>query len=99
MNTEISRYPTSGPSHAVPKENLPLKTPHLPHSTPRNASNALNRQATMESQGQTNIQNPKSKIQHPAPMATQNQIDANRRNAQKSTGPTTPEGRAAVRLN
>src|SRR6266851_2940996 len=32
-------------------------------------------------------------------MATQNQIDANRRNAQKSTGPTTPEGRAAVRLN
>jgi hypothetical protein len=32
-------------------------------------------------------------------MATQNQIDANRRNAQKSTGPRTPEGRAAVRLN
>ena len=32
-------------------------------------------------------------------MATQNQIDANRRNAQKSTGPKTPEGRAAVRLN
>jgi hypothetical protein len=32
-------------------------------------------------------------------MATQSQIDANRRNAQKSTGPTTPEGRAAVRLN
>jgi hypothetical protein len=32
-------------------------------------------------------------------MATQAQIDANRRNAQKSTGPTTPEGRAAVRLN
>jgi hypothetical protein len=32
-------------------------------------------------------------------MATQSQIDANRRNAQKSTGPTTPEGRAAVRHN
>jgi hypothetical protein len=32
-------------------------------------------------------------------MATQNQIDANRRNAEKSTGPRTPEGRAAVRLN
>ena len=32
-------------------------------------------------------------------MATQNQIDANRLNAQKSTGPKTPEGRAAVRLN
>jgi hypothetical protein len=32
-------------------------------------------------------------------MATQSQIDANRRNAQKSTGPITPEGRAAVRLN
>jgi hypothetical protein len=32
-------------------------------------------------------------------MATQQQIDANRRNAQKSTGPTTPEGRAAVRHN
>ena len=32
-------------------------------------------------------------------MATQAQIDANRLNAQKSTGPKTPEGRAAVRLN
>ena len=32
-------------------------------------------------------------------MATQSQIDANRRNALKSTGPKTPEGRAAVRLN
>ncbi len=32
-------------------------------------------------------------------MATQSQIDANRRNAQKSTGPNTPEGRAAVRHN
>ena len=32
-------------------------------------------------------------------MGTQSQIDANRRNAQKSTGPKTPEGRAAVRLN
>ena len=27
-------------------------------------------------------------------MATQSQIDANRRNAQKSTGPKTPEGNA-----
>jgi hypothetical protein len=32
-------------------------------------------------------------------MASQRQIDANRRNAQKSTGPKTPEGRAAVRSN
>jgi hypothetical protein len=32
-------------------------------------------------------------------MATQSQIDANRRNAQKSNGPITPEGRAAVRHN
>ena len=32
-------------------------------------------------------------------MATQKQIDANRRNAQKSTGPTTPEGKAAVAMN
>ncbi len=32
-------------------------------------------------------------------MATQKQIEANRRNAQKSTGPKTPEGKAAVRLN
>ena len=32
-------------------------------------------------------------------MATEKQIAANRRNAQKSTGPRTPEGRAAVRLN
>src|ERR1700730_12205664 len=32
-------------------------------------------------------------------MASQQQIDANRRNAQKSTGPTTPKGRAAVRHN
>jgi hypothetical protein len=32
-------------------------------------------------------------------MASQEQIDANRRNAQKSTGPRTSEGRAAVRLN
>src|SRR5205809_4144651 len=32
-------------------------------------------------------------------MATQKQIDANRRNAKKSTGPIPPEGRAAVRLN
>ncbi len=32
-------------------------------------------------------------------MATQAQLDANRDNAQKSTGPRTPEGRAAVRQN
>ena len=32
-------------------------------------------------------------------MASQEQIDANRRNAQHSTGPKTPEGKAAVRLN
>ena len=32
-------------------------------------------------------------------MSSQKQIDANRRNALKSTGPRTPEGRAAVRLN
>src|SRR5256885_214732 len=32
-------------------------------------------------------------------MATERQITANRQNAQKSTGPKTPEGRAAVRLN
>jgi hypothetical protein len=32
-------------------------------------------------------------------MTSQVQIDANRLNAQKSTGPRTPEGRAAVRLN
>ena len=32
-------------------------------------------------------------------MASQKQIAANRQNAQKSTGPKTPEGRAAVKLN
>jgi hypothetical protein len=32
-------------------------------------------------------------------MSTEKQIAANRLNALKSTGPTTPEGRAAVRLN
>src|SRR5215470_17595929 len=32
-------------------------------------------------------------------MATDKQIEANRRNAQKSTGPRTEEGRAAVRFN
>src|SRR5438876_2493411 len=32
-------------------------------------------------------------------MATAKQFEANRLNAQKSTGPKTPEGRAAVRLN
>src|SRR5882672_8190720 len=32
-------------------------------------------------------------------MSSQRQIEANRLNAQKSTGPSTPEGRAAVRLN
>src|SRR5260370_22729973 len=32
-------------------------------------------------------------------MSTERQLEANRRNAQQSTGPPTPEGRAAVRLN
>src|SRR6202166_1393535 len=32
-------------------------------------------------------------------MISQRQLDANRRNAAKSHGPKTPEGRAAVRLN
>jgi hypothetical protein len=32
-------------------------------------------------------------------MATEQQIQANRRNALRSTGPITPEGKAAVRLN
>ena len=32
-------------------------------------------------------------------MASIKQIEANRRNSQKSTGPRTPEGKAAVRLN
>jgi hypothetical protein len=32
-------------------------------------------------------------------MATPKQIEANRRNALKSTGPRTPQGKAAVRLN
>src|SRR5712671_6741274 len=32
-------------------------------------------------------------------MASDRQIAANRENAQKSTGPKTPEGRAVVRLN
>jgi hypothetical protein len=32
-------------------------------------------------------------------MATIKQIDANRRNAQKSTGPKTPEGKSAVSMN
>src|SRR5436305_2360419 len=32
-------------------------------------------------------------------MSSQRQIEANRLNAKKSTGPTTPEGRAAVSLN
>src|SRR6266404_2801096 len=32
-------------------------------------------------------------------MSTDRQIEANRLNAQHSTGPNTPQGRAAVRLN
>ena len=32
-------------------------------------------------------------------MATEKQIEANRRNAQKSTGPKTPEGKAIARMN
>src|SRR5207249_2776436 len=34
-----------------------------------------------------------------SPMATEAQLAANRNNAQKSTGPKTPEGKDAVRLN
>jgi hypothetical protein len=33
------------------------------------------------------------------PVISQKQLDANRRNALKSTGPRTPQGKAAVRLN
>src|SRR6202790_1456683 len=33
------------------------------------------------------------------PMATLKQFEANRRNAQKSTGPKTPEGKSAVSMN
>jgi len=32
-------------------------------------------------------------------MATRKQIAANRRNAKKSTGPRTPEGKAVIRFN
>jgi len=32
-------------------------------------------------------------------MSSERQVEANRQNAQKSTGPATPEGKAAVRLN
>ena len=32
-------------------------------------------------------------------MATRKQIEANRRNAQRSTGPKTPQGKAVSRLN
>ena len=32
-------------------------------------------------------------------MATQAQIEANRLNAQRSTGPRTPDGKAAIRQN
>ena len=32
-------------------------------------------------------------------MTSEKQIEANRQNARKSTGPRTPEGKAAVRLN
>ncbi len=32
-------------------------------------------------------------------MASEKKVEANRRNAQKSTRPKTPEGKAAVRLN
>jgi hypothetical protein len=42
---------------------------------------------------------PPGKLKPKHLMATHKQIAANRRNAQKSTGPRTPEGRAAVRLN
>ena len=44
---------------------------------------------------------PTSEIQNPTStaMSTDKQIVANQLNAKKSTGPKTPEGRAAVRLN
>src|ERR1039457_5421396 len=42
---------------------------------------------------------PSSRLRRTLSMATQAQIDANRRNAQKSTGPRTPDGKAAVRQN
>src|SRR5712664_3328558 len=41
------------------------------------------------------IQSPRQRCAMPSEL----QIEANRQNAQHSTGPTTPEGRAAVRLN
>src|SRR5450755_2830381 len=43
--------------------------------------------------------NPPTTLKPKLPMSTQKQIDANRRNAQKSTSPHTPAGLAAVRLN
>jgi hypothetical protein len=38
-------------------------------------------------------------LQGATPVISQKQLDANRRNALKSTGPRTPQGKAAVRLN
>src|SRR5437660_3370047 len=43
--------------------------------------------------------NPTSRSTRGVSMSTDRQIEANRLNAQHSTGPSTPEGRAAVRLN
>src|SRR5439155_16762976 len=43
--------------------------------------------------------NPKRQLHQRCVMLTDRKIEANRQNAQHSTGPTTPEGRAAVRLN
>src|SRR5436190_6607511 len=44
-------------------------------------------------------QNPQLALNVGKYMATIKQIEANRRNALQSTGPKTPEGKAAVRLN
>src|SRR5208337_1255285 len=42
---------------------------------------------------------PERTSQEPAPMATAAQIEANRRNAQRSTGPKTDEGKCRARCN
>src|SRR5260370_26866898 len=51
---------------------------------------------TIEPEG---IPNSNQQLNQRCAMSTDRQIAANRQNAQHSTGPTTPEGRAAVRLN
>src|SRR5437773_10467151 len=45
------------------------------------------------------FQTPTNRSTERCVMLTDRQIEANRQNAQHSTGPRTPEGRAAVRLN